>query len=91
VVSADRQHIAHPALADALAQLTAAVHFVARHEGGADPGRVRAIQQDIASCGLVANSTSSGTPASSRCSSSAAHPSGRYNARPISACPRPLA
>jgi hypothetical protein len=44
-----------------------------------------------ASCGLLANVTSSGTPASSRCSSSAAHAPGRYNARPISACPRPVA
>jgi hypothetical protein len=44
-----------------------------------------------ASCGLVANITSSGTSASSRCSSSAAQPSGRYRARPISACPRPVA
>ena len=45
VVGADRQHIAHPALADAAAQLTAAVDFIAGHEGGADPQRVRAVQQ----------------------------------------------
>ena len=45
VVGADRHHIAHPALADAAAQLTAAVHFIAGHEGGADPQRVRAVQQ----------------------------------------------
>ena len=36
---------AHPALADAAAQLTAAVHFIAGHEGGADPRSVRAVQQ----------------------------------------------
>jgi hypothetical protein len=35
-----------------------------------------------ASCGLVANMTSSGTPASSRRSSSAAQSAGRYRARP---------
>jgi hypothetical protein len=40
-----------------------------------------------ASCGFVANRTSSGTPASSRRSSSAAQSAGRYRARPISACP----
>ena len=91
VVGADRQHVAHPALADAAAQLTAAVDFIAGHEGGADPQACARSSRTPASCGLVANSTSSGTPASSRCSSSAAHPSGRYKARPISACPRPVA
>ena len=45
MVSADRHHIAHLALADAAAQLTAAVYFIARHEGGADPQGVRAVQQ----------------------------------------------
>ena len=55
------------------------------------PGGCARSSRAPASCGLVANSTSSGTPASSRCSSSAAQPSGRYSARPISACPRPLA
>jgi len=45
VVGADRQHIAHPALTDAAAQLAAAVHFIAGHEGGADPQGLRAIQQ----------------------------------------------
>ena len=40
-----------------------------------------------ASCGFVSNVISSGTPASSRRSSSAAQPSGRYRARPIRACP----
>jgi site-specific DNA recombinase len=45
VVGADRQHITHPALADAAAQLTAAVYFIAGHEGGADPQAVRAVQQ----------------------------------------------
>ena len=45
MVGADRHHIAHPALADAAAQLTAAVHFVACHEGGADPQGVRAFDQ----------------------------------------------
>ena len=36
MVGADRHHIAHPALADAAAQLTAAVHFIA---GAAPPQR----------------------------------------------------
>jgi site-specific DNA recombinase len=45
VVGADRQHIAHSALADAAAQLTAAIDFIAGHEGGADPESVRAVQQ----------------------------------------------
>src|SRR6266568_3382815 len=45
----------------------------------------------LASSGLVANITSSGTPASSRCSSSAAHAPGRYSARSISAWPRDAA
>ncbi len=45
VVGADRQHIAHLALADAPAQLAAAVHFIAGHEGGPDPGRLHAVQQ----------------------------------------------
>ena len=40
-----------------------------------------------ASSGFVANMTSSGTPASSRRSSSAAQSAGRYRARPIRACP----
>ena len=40
-----------------------------------------------ASCGFVANMISSGTPASSRRSSSAAQSAGRYRARPIRACP----
>jgi len=43
MVGADRHHIAHPALADAAAQLTAAIYLIACHEGGADPGRVRAV------------------------------------------------
>jgi hypothetical protein len=47
VVGADRHHIAHPAPADAAAQLTAAVHFIACHEGGADPPRARALQQAL--------------------------------------------
>ena len=45
MVGADRHHIAHPPLVDAPAQLTSAVHFIARHEGGADPGSVGVIQQ----------------------------------------------
>jgi hypothetical protein len=45
VVGAGRHHIAHPALADAAAQLAAAVHFIAGHEGGADPQGLRAVQQ----------------------------------------------
>ena len=45
VVRADRQHIAHSALADAAAQLTSAVHFIARHEGGADAQGLCAVQQ----------------------------------------------
>ena len=45
VVGADRHHIAHPALADAAAQLAAAVHFIAGHERGTDPVRVRAFDQ----------------------------------------------
>ena len=47
MVGADREHIAHLALADAAAQLAAAVHFIAGHEGGADAQAVRAVQQDI--------------------------------------------
>jgi site-specific DNA recombinase len=45
VVGADRHHIAHLALADAAAQLPAAVHLIAGHERGADPGRAGVIQQ----------------------------------------------
>jgi len=45
VVGADGQHVAHPALADAAAQLTAAVHLIAGDEGGADPQGLRAVQQ----------------------------------------------
>jgi hypothetical protein len=45
VVGADCQHIAHLALADAAAQLTAAVDFVAGYEGGADPQRLRMFQE----------------------------------------------
>ena len=37
VIGPDRQHVAHLALADAPAQLAAAVDFIAGHEGGADP------------------------------------------------------
>ena len=74
VVRADRQHIAHPALADAPAQLTAAVHLVSCHEGGADPRDCAWSSRSLASCGLAANGTFSGIPASSRCYSSAAHP-----------------
>jgi hypothetical protein len=48
VVGADRHHIAHRALADAAAQLAAAVHFIAGHEGSADPQRLRAAQQAAA-------------------------------------------
>ena len=44
-VTAQVRHIARPALADAAAQLTAAVHFVACHEGGADPSGVRSFDQ----------------------------------------------
>jgi hypothetical protein len=47
VVGADRHHIAHPSPADAAAQLTAAIDFIAGHEGGADPPRLRALQQAI--------------------------------------------
>jgi hypothetical protein len=32
-------------LADALARLTAAIHLIACHEGGADPRSVRTVQQ----------------------------------------------
>ena len=91
MVDPDCHHVAHLVLADGAAQLAAAVHFVAGDEGGVDPQGVRAVEQGAASCGLVANMTSSGTPASSRCSSSAAQAPGRYSARPISACPRPVA
>ena len=45
MVGADRHHIAHPALADAPAQLTAAVDLVTGDKGGADPQAVRAVQQ----------------------------------------------
>jgi NAD(P)-dependent dehydrogenase (short-subunit alcohol dehydrogenase family) len=45
MVGADRHHIAHPALADTPAQLALAIHFIARHGGGADPGIVGVIQQ----------------------------------------------
>ena len=45
MVGADRHHVAHLALADAAAQLAASVHFIAGHEGGADPQAVRAVQQ----------------------------------------------
>jgi hypothetical protein len=45
MVGADRHHIAHPALADAAAQLAAAIHLIAGHEGGADPQGLRAVQQ----------------------------------------------
>jgi site-specific DNA recombinase len=45
VAGADRHHVAHLALADATAQLAAAVHLIAGHEGGADPQGVRAVQQ----------------------------------------------
>jgi hypothetical protein len=47
VVGADCHHIAHPAPADTAAQFPAAVHLIASHEGGADPARVRAVQQPI--------------------------------------------
>ena len=47
MIGADRQHIAHFALVDAPAQLTAAVDFIAGYEGGADPQAVRAVQQGI--------------------------------------------
>jgi hypothetical protein len=47
VVGADRHHIAHPAPPDAAAQLTAAIDFIAGHEGSADPPRLRALQQAI--------------------------------------------
>jgi hypothetical protein len=52
VVRADRQHIAHPALADAPAQLTATVHLVSRHERGADPQGLRVVQQAGGQLGL---------------------------------------
>ena len=45
MVGADRHHIAHPALADAAAQLTSAVDFIACHEAGADVQGLRAVQQ----------------------------------------------
>jgi hypothetical protein len=45
VVGADRHHIAHPALPDAAAQLTAAIHFITGHERGADPQGLRMVQQ----------------------------------------------
>jgi hypothetical protein len=45
MAGADCHHIADPALPDAAAQLTPAAHFIAGHEGGADPGGVRAVQQ----------------------------------------------
>jgi len=45
VVGADRQHIAHPALADAPAQLTPAVDLIAGHERGTDPQGLRALQE----------------------------------------------
>jgi hypothetical protein len=47
VVGADRHHVAHSALPDAAAQLAASVHFVAGHEGGADPQGLRPGQQSI--------------------------------------------
>jgi hypothetical protein len=47
VISTDRHHIAHLTLADAPAQLTAAVDFIACHEGGADPKTMGAVQQGI--------------------------------------------
>jgi hypothetical protein len=46
MIGADRHHVAHPELPDAAAQLAAAVYLIADREGGADPARVRAFQQD---------------------------------------------
>jgi hypothetical protein len=46
-------HIAHPALADAAAQLTAAVRLIACDEGGADPQPVRAFDQAAGQLGLA--------------------------------------
>jgi hypothetical protein len=47
MAGADRHHIAHPASADAAAQLTAAVDLITGGESGADPGRVRAFWQPV--------------------------------------------
>ena len=57
------------------------------YEGRADTAVVGAGQQSIGQLRLVANMTSSGTPVSSRRSSSAAQSPGRYKARPTRACP----
>jgi len=46
MIGADRHHVAHPELADAAAQLATAVYLIADRESGADPARVRALQQD---------------------------------------------
>ena len=45
MIGADGQHVSHAQGADRPAQVTPAVHFVAGHEGGADPALVRAGQQ----------------------------------------------
>src|ERR1700689_3597681 len=45
VVGAHSHHIAHRALADAAAQLTAAVYLIAGREGGAHPVRAGALHQ----------------------------------------------
>jgi hypothetical protein len=91
VVRADRQHIAHPALADAPAQLAAAVDLVAGHERGADPQGVRAVQQDIGQLRLGGEQhllRDAGQLAVLLIGGAAF---GRYSARPISVCPRPVA
>jgi hypothetical protein len=76
MIGADGQHVSHARGANRPAQVTPAVDLVSGHEGGTDPALVRAGQQ---------------FPASSRCSSSAAHASGRYSFRPIRAWPREVA
>ena len=88
VAGADRQDVAGAAFADALAQVKAAVEPRRRRRTRRGcPGRAACCSRSPASCGFVANMTSSGTPASSRRSSSAAQSAGRYRARPIRACP----
>src|ERR1039457_3187522 len=78
MVRADGHDVAGAEFPDALAQVKAPVDFVADDEGTRMPRPCACLSSSPASSGLVANMTSSGTPASSRCSSSAAQPAGRY-------------
>src|SRR5215203_2219060 len=92
VIAGDRQDISDSSSLQRSAQLgVGAVDLVAGDPGRRDPASSARMIIRVARAGLVANPTSSGTPAACKRSGSLVQDRGRYSSRSITACPASVA